>query len=167
MAAYTITEVSIALVILGVFLLASTAALNFFDTWAAKNRNGEAARAIVDDYINYLLSDSTAAPAVTLPGTDLDGDGTVDGVVCTVIGGRYVPGPTSTSATGVVPLIITRATSPAAVVSGTLYWRVQGVGTSYSLAADTDLLQINFLLAYVYRGKTYYYKATTFKGSTS
>lgn len=165
--AFTIVEVIIALSILGAFLIVSTASLNLFDNWAAKNRNAEAARVIVDDYLNYLLGDGITAPAATAAGTDIDGDGVPDGVVCTQVGSRYVPGPTSAGATGAVPLIVTRTASPASVVTGTLYWRVQAVGTRYGLLSDNDLMQVNFLLAYTYRNQTYYYKAVTFKGSTS
>ena len=125
---------------------------------AARNRNAEAARAVVDDYVNYLLNDSLPAPAATAAGTDLDGDGTADGVVCTSILGRTVP--------ATIPLIVTRAATPAPVVTGVLYWRVQTVGKAYGCAADTDLVQVNFLLQYTYRNQTFYYKATTFKANT-
>ncbi len=165
--AFTIVESVIALCVLMVFLVVSTASLNLFNNWAAKSRNAEAARSIVDDYVTCLLSDSVSAPAATAAGTDLDGDGVADGVACTQVGDRYIPGPTAASATGVVPLVVTRTTAPSAVVTGTLYWRVQAVGTSYGLSAATDLMQINFLIAYTYRNQTYYYKATTFKGSTN
>lgn len=155
---FTIVEALIALVVLMIFLLTSTVALNLFDTRAAQNRNTEAARAVVDDYINFLLDDATNSPAATAPGADLTGDGTPDGVPCTVIDTRVVPNS--------IPLIETRTTTPAAVVSGVLYWRVQGVGTSFGLAADSDLMQVNFTLAYVYRGQTYYYQAMTYKAKT-
>ncbi len=79
---FTLIEALIAITILMIFLVTSTMALNFFDDRAARNRNAEAARAVVDDYVNYLLSDSTSpAPAATAAGTDLDGDGVPDGVV--------------------------------------------------------------------------------------
>ena len=52
----------------------------------------EAARVVVDDYVNYLLSDSLAAPAATAAGTDLDGDSIADGdAVCTSIRGAGGP----------------------------------------------------------------------------
>jgi hypothetical protein len=162
--AFTIIEAVISLGALALAGMASTVALNLFDDRAAHNRNTEAARAEVDDCINYLLNDSTNAPAVTANGTDLDGDGIPDGVVCTVIDTRSIPN--ATLHNGVVPLIVTRNTSPTSVVNGTLYWRVQAVGTAYGLNANTDLMQVNFMLAYTYRGRKYYYKALTFKAST-
>ncbi len=151
-------EALVAIVILMIFAVSSTMALNFFDERAARNRNAEAARAIVDDYVNYLLSDSVAVPTVTAAGTDLDGDNTPDGVVCTAISGRTVPAS--------IPLIVTRTSAGTPVVTGTLYWRVQAVGTTYGCAADTDLVQVSFLLQYTYRSQTYYYKAMTFKANT-
>ena len=162
---FTVLEAVIALAILALFGLASTITLNLFDNRAAHNRNAEAARAVVNDYIDYLLNDSTLAPAATASGTDLDGDGVPDGVVCTSISGRGIP--SNSTQTGVVPLIVTRTASPASVVNGTLYWRVQAVGTSYGLTNNTDLMQVNFMLVYVYRGQTFYYKTLTFKASTT
>jgi hypothetical protein len=162
--AFTIIEAVISLGALALAGMASTVALNLFDDRAAHNRNTEAARAQVDDCINYLLNDSTNAPAVTANGTDLDGDGIPDGVVCTVIDTRSIPN--ATLHNGVLPLIVTRTASPTSVVNGTLYWRVQAVGTAYGLNANTDLMQVNFMLAYTYRGRKYYYKALTFKAST-
>jgi type II secretory pathway pseudopilin PulG len=161
---FTILEAVISLAILALFGLGSTVALNLFDTRAARNRNAEAARGVVDDYVNFLLNDSTSVPAVTSAGADLDGDGIPDGVVCTAIDTRSIP--SATSATGVVPLIVTRTGTPISVVYGTLYWRVQAVGTTYGLTSNTDLMQVNFMLAYVYRGETFYYKALTFKASS-
>ena len=162
--AFTIIEAVISLAALALAGMASTVALNLFDDRATHNRNTEAARAQVDDCINYLLNDSTNAPAPTANGTDLDGDGIPDGVVCTVIDTRSIPD--ATSHNGVLPLIVTRTASPTSVVSGTLYWRVQAVGTAYGLNANTDLMQVNFMLAYSYRGRKYFYKALTFKAST-
>ena len=161
---FTILEAVIALTILALFGLGSTVALNLFDNRAARNRNAEAARAVVNDYVDYLLDLNTSAPVATGDGTDLDGDGVPDGVVCT-IGGRYAPN--SLNSNGVVPLIVTRTQSPASVVYGTLYWRVQAVGTAYGLASNTDLMQVNFTLAYVYRGQTFFYKTLTFKAPTT
>jgi hypothetical protein len=162
--AFTIIEAVISLAALALTGMASTVALNLFDDRAAHNRNTEAARAQVDDLINYLLNDGTNAPAATAAGTDLDHDGIPDGVVCTVIDTRSIPN--ATLHNGVIPLVVTRTTSPKSVVFGTLYWRVQAVGTAYGLNASTDLMQVNFMLVYVYRGRTYYYKALTFKAST-
>ena len=99
---------------MALFGLASTVTLNLFDTRAARNRNAEAARAVMNDYIDYLLNDSTSAPAVTSNGTDLDGDGVPDGVICTTISGRSIPN--SANANGVVPLIVTRTASPLELV---------------------------------------------------
>ena len=160
---FTILEATVAITILALFGLASTVTLNLFDNRAAQSRNTEAARAVVDDYINFLLNDSTSAPAATNSGTDLDGDGVPDGVVCTSIDTRSIP---DASATGTVPLVVTRSASPATVVNSTLYWRVQAVGNAYGLSSNTDLMQVNFMLVYVYRGRTYYYKAMTFKAAT-
>ena len=162
---FTVLEAVIALAILALFGLTSTITLNLFDNRAARNRNAEAARAVVNDYVDYLLNDNTLAPAATGDGTDLDGDGVPDGVVCTTISGRGIP--SNTNATGVVPLIVTRTASPTSVVYGTLYWRVQPVGTAYGLTSNTALMQVNFMLVYVYRGQTFYYKTLTFKGTTT
>ena len=162
---FTILEAVISLAILALFGLGSTVTLNLFDNRAARNRNAEAARAVVNDYIDYLLNDSTSAPAATGNGTDLDGDGVPDGVVCTSISGRSIPN--ATNANGVIPLVVTRAASPTSVVNGTLYWRVQAVGTAYGLTSNTNLMQVNFMLVYVYHGQTFYYKALTFKAATT
>ncbi len=161
---FTILEAVIALTILALFGLGSTVALNLFDNRAARNRNTEAARAAMNDYIDYLLSVNTSAPAATGDGADLDGDGVPDGVLCPISTDPTV----STNANGVVPLIVTRANapttnSPASVVYGTLYWRVQAVGKAYGLSSNTDLMQVNFTMVYVYRGQNFYYKALTFK----
>jgi hypothetical protein len=161
---FSVLEAVISVAILALFGLGSTVALNLFDTRATRNRNAEAARGVVDDYVNFLLNDSTAVPAATVAGADLDGDGVGDGVICTAIATRSIPG--ATSATGVVPLVVTRTGTPVSVVYGTLYWRVQAVGTAYGLTNNTDLMQVNFLLAYVYRGETFYYKTLTFKASS-
>lgn len=163
--AFTLVEAMVTLAILTVFFLASTATLNLFDTRAAKNRNAEAARALVDDYINYLLADATAAPAATVAGTDLDGDGIADGVLCTAIdSSRAVP--------ATLPLVVMRVPNPSSVpngagfpVTGTLYWRVQAVGTAFGLRSNTDLMQVNFMLVYTFRGQNYFYKAATFKAA--
>ena len=155
-AAFTIVETMIALAIFGAFALGSTATLNLMDTRAARNRNAEAARSLLDDYVNFLLADSTSTPAATAVGTDIDGDGVPDGVAFTSLDSR-------TLTNGVLPLVVTRSATPVSVVNGTLYWQVQAVGTSYGLAKDTDLMQVNFTLAYVFRGQTFYYKAMTFK----
>lgn len=155
---FTLVEALIAITILVIFAVTSTVALNFFDDRAARNRNAEAARGVVDDYVNYLLGDSLPNLTATADGTDLDGDGIVDGVLCTAIPGRTVPAS--------IPLIVTRTASPASVVTGVLYWRVQAVGTTYGCASNTDLMQVNFLLQYTYRNQTYYYKAMTFRANT-
>lgn len=65
-------------------------------------------------------------------------------------------------------LVETRTSNPLIppVVGGTLYWRVQPVGTAFGLSSNTDLMQVNFLLAYTYRGQTYYYKVMTYKAKT-
>lgn len=163
--AFTIVEALVAVVILMIFALTSTMALNFFDERAARNRNAEAARAVVEDYVNHLLSDSTYATnalTVTAAGTDLDGDGVPDGEVCTALDGRAIPAS--------IPLIVRRIASPTTtpdgvVVNGTLFWKVQAVGAACGCPADKDLMQVNFLLRYIYRSQTYYYKAMTFKAN--
>ena len=155
---FTLVEALIAITILMIFAVTSTMALNLFDDRAVRNRNAEAARAVVDDYVNYVLSDSLAAPATTAAGTDLDGDGFADGVKCTSMLGRTIP--------AAIPLIVTRTASPTSVVTGVLYWRVQAVGTAYGCASNTDLVQVNFMLQYTYRNQTFYYKAMTFKANT-
>ncbi len=165
--AFTIVEALVAISILAIFLVTSTMSLNFFDERAARNRNAEAARAVVEDYVNRLLNDTGNNPsaagntyAPTAAGTDLDGDGTPDGVACA---GAFIGPPPAVPAS--IPLAVTRAATPNTVVNGTLYWRIQAVGTTYGCTANTDLLQVNFLLQYTYRNQTYYYKAMTFKAA--
>ena len=158
----TLIEVLISLAILVAFGLGSTYTLNLFDDRAAQNRNAEAARAAVDDYVNYLLRDDTPIPAATAAGTDVDGDGVSDGVLCTSILSRTI------DPKGIVPLIVSRAnatatSAPIPVVTGTLYWRVQAVGTAYGLSADTKLARVDFTLVYTWRNRNFYYKALTFK----
>ena len=160
--AFTIVEALVAIVILMIFAVTSTMSLNFFDERAARNRNAEAARAIVEDYVNYLLGDSVDAPAPTAAGTDLDGDGMPDGVICTLKPVTMVSNPAA------IPLVVRRIANPTqtqdgVVVTSAIYWRVQNVGLAYGCAADTDLVQVNFLLQYTYRKQTYYYKSVTFK----
>ena len=156
---FTIVEALISLTVLGIFAVTSTATLNFFETRSARNRNSEAARAIVDDYVNYLLNDNIAAPTATADGTDLDGDGVPDGVPLTVLGSH-------TLANGIVPMVVTRTASPTTIVNGTLYWRVQPVGNAFGATNNPDIMQVNFMLTYVYRGQTFYYKVLTYKAKT-
>ena len=85
-------------------------------------------------------------------------------MVCTAIDTRSIP--TAASATGIIPLVVTRTASPTSVVNGTLYWRVQAVGTAFGLTVEHRPHAGQFLLVYIYRGQTYYYKAMTFKAST-
>ena len=83
----------------------------------------------------------------------------------------YTPVP-GIAGSNVLPLIVARnysqvaPTAASLVVYSTLYWRVQAVGKSYGLNADTDLVRVDFTLAYVYRGQNYYYKALTFKAQS-
>ena len=149
-------EALISLTVLGIFAVGSTATLNFFETNSVRNRNSEAARAVVDDYVNYLLDDNTLPPAATGSGTDLDGDGIPDGVPLTSIGNR-------TLSNGALPLIVTRMATPTTIVNGALYWRVQPVGSAFGATNNTDIMQVNFMLTYVYRGQTFYYKVLTYK----
>ncbi len=161
--AFTIVEALVAIAILIIFALTSTMALNFFDERATRNRNAEAARVIVEDYINSLLNDTGTIYAATVDNVDLDGDGTPDAVVCPAIAGRTIP--------ATIPLIVKRTANPLAtnsggvVVNGILYWHVQAVGKTYGCTADTDLLQVNLTLQYTYRSQTYSYKAMTFKAN--
>ena len=157
--AFTIVEALVALVVLMVFALTSTMSLNFFNERAARNRNAEAARAVVEDYVNRLLNDTGGTYAATLPGADLDGDGTPDGVPCPTIAGVAVP--------TTIPLVVSRTATADAVVSGSLYCRIQALGTTYGCTADTDLLRVDFLLQYTFHSQTYYYKATTFKANSN
>ena len=145
-----------------IFAVTSTMALNFFDERAARNRNAEAARAIVDDYVNYLLNDSLPVPPATgQPATDIDGDG--------IAGRRRLHDHRRPRGARKHPAHrhagTRRRSTP--VVTGTLYWRVQAVGTTYGCAADTDLVQVTFLLQYTYRTQTFYYKAMTFKANNT
>lgn len=159
--AFTIVEALIALVVLMIFAVSSTAALNLFNDRSARTRNAEAARAIVDNYVAALLSGGSV-PAPTTGST------TINGMVVDVplsIGGLSVPQP-SGSVPQPIPLIVGRNSSASPVVAGTLFWRVQNVGTAYGLNAATDLVQVDFILQYTYRNYTYSYAVTTFKAAS-
>ena len=152
--AFTIVEALIALVVLMIFALSSTVTLNLFNERAAKNRNAEAARVTVENYVSALLAGSS------VPGTT-GGSTVVNGMAvdpCATIGGQTITQPVS--------LIVGRNATASAVVSGTLYWRVQNVGTSYGLNSATDLVQVDFVLQYTYRNVPYYYAVTTFKAAS-
>ncbi len=152
--AFTLVEALIALVVLMIFAVSSTAALNLFNDRAAKNRNAEEARAMVENYVAALLSSSTV-PSPTA------GSATVNGMAvdpCASIGGQAVPQS--------IPLIVGRNATASSVVGGTLYWRVQNVGTTYGLNTATDLVQVDFVLQYTYRNFTYFYTVTTFKAAS-
>ena len=143
-----------ALFILMVFAVSSTVTLNLFNDRAAKNRNAEAARALVENYVAAELA-SSSVPAAT------GGSVTVNGLAvdpCGTIGGQTVSQP--------IPLIVGRNSSASSVVSGTLYWRVQNIGTAYGLNSATDLVQVDFVLQYIYRNVPYYYTVTTFKAAS-
>ena len=153
-AAFTLVEALISLVVLMIFAVSSTTALNLFNDRAAKNRNAEAARAIVENYVAALLS-SSSVPAPT------GGSATVNGMVvdpCAAIGGQTISQPLS--------LIVGRNAGASPVVTSTLYWRVQNVGTAYGLNTASDLVQVDFVLQYSYRNYTYYYTVTTFKAAS-
>lgn len=159
--AFTLVEALIALVVLMIFAVSSTAALNLFNDRAARTRNAEAARAIVENYVAALLSGGS------VPGPT-GGSKTVNGMavdIPTSVGGLAVPQPS-----GAVPqpisLIVGRNGSASSVVAGTLYWRVQNVGTAYGLNAATDLVQVDLILQYTYRNYTYSYAVTTFKAAS-
>ncbi len=165
---FTILEALVSLVILMIFAVSSTVTLNLFNDRAARNRNMEAARGVVDDYVNYLLSDNVTLSSPTVDNGDVDDSGAPLGAVCTVIGARYIPdGTTAATATGIVPLIVARNTAASPVVSSKLYWRVQAAGTAYSLSHNTDLMQVQFTLVYTYRSNTYYYRTLTFKANNT
>ena len=152
--AFTLVEALIALVVLMLFALSSTVTLNLFNDRSAKNRNAEAARAIVDNYVAALLTSSTVPSPTT-------GSATVNGMLvdpCASIGGQTISQP--------IPLIVGRNASASPVVTSTLYWRVQNVGTAYGLNAATDLTQVDFVIQYTYRNYTYYYAVTTFKAAS-
>ncbi len=159
--AFTLVEALIALVVLMIFAVSSTAALNLFNDRAARTRNAEAARAIVENYVAALLSGGTVPTSTT-------GTNTVNGMavdVPTSVGGLTVPQP-SASVSQPIPLIVGRNGSASSVVAGTLYWRVKNVGTTYGLNAATDLVQVDFVLQYTYRNYTYFYTVTTFKAAS-
>lgn len=151
--AYTIVEALIALTILGVFAVSSTVTLNLFNDRAAKNRNLEAARILMENCVGLALATNDTI-------TPTSGSSTVNGLavdVCSAIGSNPISQP--------VPLIVSRNSAGSPVVTGNLYWRVKNVGTTYSLNSANDLVQIDFVLQYTYRSKVYYYNLTTLKAN--
>lgn len=152
--AFTLVEALISLVVLMVFAVSSTVTLNLFNDRAAKTRNAEAARAVVEDYVAELLASSSPPPATV-------GSATINGLAvdpCASIGGQAIAQPVS--------LIVGRNAGASPVVTGTLYWRVQNVGTAYGLNAATDLVKVDFVLQYTYRNQPYFYTVTTFKAAS-
>ncbi len=135
--------------ILGVFALSSVYALMCFNDRASRNRNAEAARAILESNIDAVLAQSSQ-PAATALGTDLDGDGLADGVLTTPD----------------IALVVTRNSTPTPVVKGDLYTLVNPVGTSVGLPNATDLVEIQYMLRYYYRGRTFTSKLLTFKSAS-
>ena len=159
--AFTLVEALIALVVLMIFAVSSTVTLNLFNDRAARTRNAEAARALVENYVSALLA-SSAVPSATTGTTTLNGMA-VDLVAS--VGGIVIPQPTS-AVPQPIPLIVGRNTLASSVVGGTLYWRVQNVGTAYGLNSATDLVQVDLVLQYVYRNVPYIYTVTTFKAAS-
>lgn len=146
--AFTIVEALIALSILALFAGSSVYGLMSFNDRASRNRNAEAARAILESKVDALLAQAIV-PDATASGTDLDGDGVSDGVL------------TSPD----IPLIVQRDTSATAVVTADLYTLVAQVGTSVGLPGAGDLVGVQYMLRYKYRGQYYYSKLTTFKSA--
>ena len=148
----TIVESMISVAVLATFAVSATLCLIGFNKWAANDRNATAAMIIVQDHIDQALAaiyNVNQVPIILQPtaaGTDIDGDGVTDGVL------------DSTQ-----PVVVTRDSLQTAVVPANLYRRVTAVGTAYGLDNDVDLLQVSFLIRYVYRGKTYYARAVTLK----
>ncbi len=147
--AFTIVEAVVAMAILSLFAVGSIYGLMSFNDRAARNRNAEAARTILENYVDALLIQNTVPPATAL-GTDLDGDGIGDGVLSN-------PG---------IPLIVQRNTTATATVSGDLYTLVQPVGTMLGLTNATDVMGVQYMLRYTYRGQIYTFKILTFKSAT-
>ncbi len=147
-AAFTIVEAVIALAILGLFALSSVYSLMTFNDRATRNRNAEAARAILESSIDAVLSQPTP-PTATAPGTDLDGDGVADGVLTT----------------SGIPLVVQRNSGATPVVKGDLYTLVTPVGTLVGLPSAGDLVAVQYMLRYVYRGQTFTSKLVTFKSA--
>lgn len=147
-AAFTIVEAVVALTIFGVFALSAFYAIINFNDRAARNRNAEAARAILESSIGAVLAQSSI-PAATALGTDLDGDGVADGVLTT----------------SNVPIIVQRNANATPVVAGDLYTLVKPVGTSVGLLAAGDLAMVQYMLVYSYHGTTFKVKLTTFKSA--
>ena len=159
--AFTLVETLIALTILIVFAVSSTLTLNLFNARAAKNRNVEAARSLMENYVGLALTTTTALTPTT-PDTDANGKTiTINGTpvaTCNAIGGTTIMQP--------VALIVGRDASAPPVVTGNLYWRVQNQGAAFGLNSPGDLVQVDFFLQYSYRGQTYLYNVTTFKANS-
>lgn len=152
--ALTLVETLIALTILVIFAVSSTMTLNLFNRRAAKVRNLEAARSLMENYVGMAMAATTNLAPTT-------GATTVNGIsvdTCNSIGGTTITQPIS--------LIVGRDVSGPPVVTGNLYWRVKNVGSTFGLTADTDLVQVDFVIQYSYRSQTYYYNVTTFKANS-
>lgn len=138
----------IALSVLALFAGSSVYALMNFNDRASRNRNAEAARAILESRVDAMLAQATM-PAATAAGSDLDGDGVGDG----------------TLTASDVPLLVQRDSTATPVVQGDLYMAVTKAGTSVGLPKDGDLVSVQYLLKYSYRGQTYTSKLLTFKSA--
>ena len=115
----------------------------------------------MENYVSALLASSTV-PAPT------SGNVTVNGMAVDLVasvGGIVIPQPTA-AVPQPIPIIVGRNTLASSVVGGTLYWRVQNVGTAYGLNSAGDLVQVDLVLQYTYRNMPYTYTVTTFKAAS-
>lgn len=159
-AGFTLLELLIGVSLLATFSLSATYALTSFNRNAAVNRNATAAMTILQDRMDRVItapySVASVSPllAPTGDGSDVDGDGTPDGVAENWPDpfGAILP---NTAAPNNVPLVVTRDASQTGVVRGTLLRRVVPIGSTYGMANDTDLLQVTYLLRYTYRGRDF------------
>lgn len=146
--AFTIVEAVVAIAILSLFAVGSIYGLMSFNDRATRNRNAEAARAILESNVDALLAQSTMPPTTAL-GTDLDGDGQADGVLTTAA----------------IPLIVARNSTATPMITGDLYSLVQPIGTMLGLTNASDVLGVQYMLRYTYRGQIYTYKVITCKSA--
>ena len=65
-----------------------------------------------------------------------------------------------------IPLIVQRNSSATVVLSGDLYTLVQPIGTYLGLPNATDVMGVQYMLRYTYRGQIFTSKVLTCKSSS-
>jgi type II secretory pathway pseudopilin PulG len=148
---FSLLETLIAGSILAVFALGTAGTFNVMNRLAGNTRIAISAQNVVRGYIDEAMAadySPTSTPSILAnsgTGTDIDGDGEVDGDV-------YASN---------VPLIVTRDSKTAGVqnnvVTGTVYRHCTTVD------ATLGIQRVNFLIRYTLRGKNYYNRIACLK----